>query len=242
MRIMIVGAGQVGAHLCKKFSEEGHDVILIDTELEKLQNIERDLNIMTVHGSGASVRILAEAGIAKTDLFIAVTDSDEVNLIACIMSKQYPVATRVARVRNEDFMEDGMFQNKEVLGIDMVISPDWAMTRELVSLCHASAAFDIAEFADGEIVLLGYTVTEDNPRIGLSLAELGKITCSCQFVITAIIRDGITIIPNGDDLILAKDKIYVMVRRQDITHIEKSFSFIRCAPKKVFIIGGGRIG
>src|SRR5665648_30130 len=84
VRIIIVGAGQVGFYLCERFSREGREVVLIDTNQAKLQRIERDLNIMTVHGSGASARILAEAGIAKTDLFIAVTDSDEVNLISCI--------------------------------------------------------------------------------------------------------------------------------------------------------------
>jgi trk system potassium uptake protein TrkA len=239
---MIVGAGQVGFHLCERFSKEGKDVVLIDTDKLKLQRIERELNIMTVHGSGASARILAEAGIAKTNLFIAVTDSDEVNLIACIVSRQYEVDTRIARVRNEDFLEDGIFHSKDALGIDMIISPDWAMTEELVTLCHVSEAFETAEFANGKLMLLGYQIQEGNPLSGLFLHELQQLRGSHQFVMTAIIRDGKTIIPRGEDQILAGDKIYLMVRRRDIPEVERFFNLTSKTPNNVFIIGGGTIG
>ena len=108
MRIMIVGAGLVGYHLCEKLSAEGQEVVLVDRDESKLRRLERELNILTVAGSGASAKTLEEAGIDKTDLFIAVTDSDEVNLVACIMSKQYEVKKRIARVRNEDFLSPGL--------------------------------------------------------------------------------------------------------------------------------------
>lgn len=100
---MIVGAGEVGRHLCEKLSVEGQEVVLVDQDEAKLRRLERDLNILPVHGSGASMRVLEEGGIERTDLLIAVTDSDEVNLISCILSKQYDVQSRIARVRNEDF-------------------------------------------------------------------------------------------------------------------------------------------
>ena len=242
MRIIIVGAGQVGFHICERFSLENQDVVLIDTDEKKLKRIERDLNIMTIHGSGASARILAEAGIAKTDLFIAVTDSDEVNLIACIMSSQYNVKTRIARVRNQDFLEEGMFPDTKVLDIDMIISPDQAMTDEIVSLCHISAAFDMAKFADGRLMLLGYLIKEGNPRLGMTLNQLMKVHGSHNFIMTAIIRGKDTIIPRGSDAIQAGDKIYIMVRREDIFRVEKFFHLSSQTPHKVFIIGGGRIG
>ena len=242
MRIIIVGAGQVGFHICERFSLENQDVVLIDTDEKKLKRIERDLNIMTIHGSGASARILAEAGIAKTDLFIAVTDSDEVNLISCIMSSQYNVKTRIARVRNQDFLEEGMFPDSKVLDIDMIISPDQAMTDEIVSLCHISAAFDMAKFADGRLMLLGYLIREGNPRLGMTLNKLMKTHGSHNFIMTAIIRGKETIIPRGSDVIQAGDKIYIMVRREDIFRVEKFFHLSSQTPHKVFIIGGGRIG
>ncbi|MDH3349195.1 MAG: Trk system potassium transporter TrkA [Desulfobulbaceae bacterium] len=243
MRIMIVGAGLVGQYLCKKFSSEDRDVILIDRNEEKLQRLEREMNIMTVSGSGASARTLAEAGVAKTDLFIAVTDSDEVNLVACIMSKQYNnVATRIARVRNEDFLTPGLPLNEEALGIDLLISPDWAMTEEIVKLVHVSEAFDTAHFADGKILLLGYHVNDDNSLVGHSLLELRQIHGGHQYVITAIIREGYTIIPRGNDTIQAGDKIYLMVRQNDMSKVEKLFNVSSKLPNKIFIIGGGHIG
>lgn len=242
MRIIIVGAGQVGFHICERFSKEGQDVVLIDTDEKKLQRIARDLNIMTIHGSGASARILAEAGIAKANLFIAVTDSDEVNLIACIMSRQYDVKTRIARVRNEDFLEEAMFLDKKTLDIDLIISPDLAMTDEIVSLCHISAAFDMAKFADGRLMLLGYAIRGDNPRVGMTLTKLQQVHGSHRFIMTAIIRGKDTIIPRGNDTIQAGDKIYIMVRREDIFRVESFFHLSSHTPHKVFIIGGGRIG
>jgi trk system potassium uptake protein TrkA len=197
---------------------------------------------MTIHGSGASARILAEAGIAKADLFIAVTDSDEVNLIACIMSRQYDVKTRIARVRNEDFLEEAMILDKKTLDIDLIISPDLAMTDEIVSLCHISAAFDMAKFADGRLMLLGYAIRGDNPRVGMPLDKLQQAHGSHHFIMTAIIRGKNTIIPRGNDIIQAGDKIYIMVRREDIFRVEKFFHLSSHTPHKVFIIGGGRIG
>jgi len=239
---MIVGAGLVGQYLCSKFSSEGQEVVLIDRDKEKLNRIEQEMNIMTVHGSGASARILAEAGIAKTDLFIAVTDSDEVNLVACIMSRSYNVETRIARVRNEDFLTPGMSLNEEALGIDLLISPDWAMADEIIKLIHVSDAFDTAEFAKGKVLLLGYVVPEDNPFVGKSLFELGSKHDTQQYVMTAIIREGETIIPRGNDIIQAGDKIYLMVLRDQVAQVEQLFHFASKLPEKVFIIGGGDIG
>jgi len=239
---MIVGAGLVGQYLCEKFSTEGQDVILIDSNKEKLQRIERELNIMTVHGSGASARTLAEAGIAKTDLFIAVTDSDEVNLVSCIMSRQYEIATRIARVKNEEFLTPGLTQNEMALGIDLIISPDWAMVEVILQLTRASEAFYTAEFANGQILLLGYQVQHNNPFVGMSLFELKHQHSTRQYVITAIIRGDETIIPHGSSTIQAGDKIYLMVPKNEMAEIEQIFNVASHLPNKVFVIGGSNIG
>lgn len=242
MRVIIVGAGQVGFYLSERLSNEGHEVVLVDSNEKKLQKIERDLNIMTVNGSGAYARTLAEAGIAKTDLFIAVTDSDEVNLIACILSNKYEVTTRIARARNDELLEGGMGLDQQDLNIDMIISPDWAMTQEIVGLCHFSAAFDVAEFAGGRLMLLGYLIHDDNPNIGVHLHEFHNRQGGHHFIMTAILRNGETIIPRGDDRIQGGDKIYIMVRRYDIQAVEDLFNISSKTPEKVFIIGGGNIG
>lgn len=239
---MIVGAGLVGHSLCSKFSSEGHEVILIDSDKEKLQRIEKELNILTVHGSGASAKILAEAGIAKADLFIAVTNSDETNLISCIMSREYDVKTRIARVYNEDFLTPGVSRHEESFGIDLLISPKWAMSEEVIKLIHASSAFDTAQFAKGKVMLLGYVIREDNPFVGMSLLEIGRKQNTGKYVMTAIIRDGRTIIPRGHDVIHAGDKIYLMMLKQDMPSVEKLFNLTRRLPENIFILGGGDMG
>lgn len=232
----------MGYYLCERFSGEGQEVVLIDCDKTKLHRVERDLNIMTVHGSGASARILAESGIAKADLFIAVTDSDEINLISCIMSRPYNVKTRIARVKNEDFLEGGVFHERDDLGINLIISPDVALTEEILGLCKVSAAFHMAEFANGQLMLLGYRIPEDNSSVGLDLFQIRKLHGSHRFIITAIIRDGETIIPRGVDQIQGNDKIYITVRRSDIPAVEKLLGLSSEQPDNVFIIGGGSIG
>jgi len=242
MRIMIIGAGQVGRHLSRKFSAEGQDVVLIDRSETRLRRLERELNILAVHGSGASIRVLEDAGIDNTELFIAVTDSDEVNLVACLLSKKYNVKKRVARVRNEDFLSADAPLNEKALGIDMLISPDRAMTDAIMQLITVSEAFDTSEFADGQVVLLGYVINENNPCVGLSLLKLKQQKGSYRYVVAAIIRDENTIIPGGDDRIEVGDKVYIMVRRQDIPEVESMFNLSSKLPELVFIIGGGTIG
>jgi trk system potassium uptake protein TrkA len=242
MRIMIIGAGQVGRHLSRKFSAEGQDVVLIDRNETRLRRLERELNILAVHGSGASVKVLEDAGIDNTDLFIAVTDSDEVNLVACLLSKKYNVKKRVARVRNEDYLSTDAPLNEKALGIDMLISPDRAMTDEIMQLITVSEAFDTAEFADGQVVLVGYVIHENNPCAGLQLQKLKQLKGSYRYVVAAIIRNDTTIIPGGYDSIEVGDKVYLMVRKLDIAEIEDMFNLASKAPELVFIIGGGTIG
>lgn len=242
MRIMIVGAGEVGRHLCEKLSVEGQEVVLVDEDESKLRRLERDLNILPVHGSGASMRVLEEGGIDRTELFIAVTDSDEVNLISCILSKQYDVQSRIARVRNEDFYSQSGQGTEKALDIDLVISPDLAMADEILRLSALSDAFDVAEFADGQVDLLGYEVYKGNPSVGKSLQQIQAMQPQNNFVIAAIIRDHHTIIPRGNDVIEAGDKIYLVARKKDIMDVEAVFQFTSHMPKDVFIIGGGIIG
>ncbi|MEJ2690963.1 MAG: Trk system potassium transporter TrkA [Deltaproteobacteria bacterium] len=238
MRIIIVGAGKVGYYLSERLSSEGHEVVLIDHDKKILRRLEKELNILPVYGSGASTKTLEEARIDQADLFIAVTDSDEVNLVACIISKQYKVKTRVARVRNEDFYAQGAPINEQALGIDLIISPDIAMAEEIIMLSTRSDAFEVAEFAGGQVVLLGYQVQPGNPCIGTSLTQLKKL----QGVMVAIVREGNTIIPRGNDRIEVSDKIYLVTRKHDIAAVEELFGFSSRKPRKVFIIGGGLTG
>lgn len=238
MRIVIIGAGAVGYHLSAKFSDEGHDVVLVDREAAKLSRLERELNVLPICGSGASIKVLEEAGIERADLLVAVTNSDEVNLVACIISRNYKIKTRIARVRNEDFYSQNTALNEKTLGIDLLISPDRAIGDEILRLSTLSGAFESAEFAHGQVILLGYTVAAGNSNIGKSLLELKGI----MGVIVAIIRQEKTIIPRGGDIIQAEDRIYMVVRKSDMSSTSGLVHLMSQEPKQVFIIGGGAIG
>ncbi len=242
MRILIVGAGAVGGHLCGQLSLEGHDVILVDTDLEKLRKIENDLNIMTIQGNGASAEILEEAGIKKADLFIAVTNIDEVNLIACILAKEYGVARKVARVRNEEYLSASSPLNSSRLGIDLLINPDIAMSEEILKICSRLEAFEAVELAKGDINLIGYEIRPESPLCGVSLKDLRELKGLYDFVVPAIVRQDRTIVPRGEDVIEPGDKLYFIVRRDDIPKVEEIIGVKSLAPKKVFIIGGGHVG
>jgi trk system potassium uptake protein TrkA len=242
MRIVIVGAGQVGRHLCQQLSLEQHEVILIDLDAAHLRKIERDLNIMTVVGNGASATTLEQADISRAELFIAVTNIDEVNLISCILAQQYGSMIRVARVKNEDYMSILSPLSEHHLGIDFVINPDQAMAQEIIKTSELSDAFEVVDFAQGEVVVLGYHIKKDIPICNITLSKLKNLRGLYDFLIVAIIRNGKTIIPRGDDEIIMGDRIYLVAEKKDIRSIEDLLGFESKPPRRVFIIGGGRVG
>ena len=242
MRIIVIGAGEVGRHLCQQLSHEDHDVVLIDRDQDKLRRVERDLNILTITGNGGANSVLREAGVSKADLFIAVTDIDEVNLIACIMAKQFGAGSLIARVRSEDYLNADSPFNGDALGIDLLINPDKVMAEEILRISAFTHSFEIVEFARGEVMLIGYHIDRHNPVNGRALADLKSAKGKHDFVIVAIVREGETLIPRGDDIIRADDKIYIVVRKNDIRATEETLGLQQQPLQKVFIIGGGRVG
>ncbi len=242
MRIMIVGAGEVGYYLSETLSIEGHEVVLVDRDQERVRRLEKMLNVMTVVGNGASAQTLEQGGIEQTDLFIAVTDIDEVNLVSCILSREYGVKKRVARVRNEEFLSPGSPLNEQRLGLDLLINPDRVMAEEIMRISDLSEAFEFIDFAGGQVALLGYRVREGNPTCGITLEELRDLRGMYDFVIAAIVRGNRTIIPRGRDIIEPGDSLYLIARRVEIAAVEYLLNFTSHAPKRVFIVGGGRVG
>ncbi len=237
-----MGAGEVGRHLCQQLSLEDHEVVLVDRDAGHLRRVERDLDILAIQGNGASAKTLEQAEISKAELFIAVTDIDEVNLIACILAKEYGVVRRIARVRNQEYLSLNSPLKEHRLGIDLIINPDQAMAQEILRISRVSEAFEVVDFAHGEVALVGYQIKEDNPACGISLAELKALRGLYNYVVVAIVRDHETIIPRGGDTIRPGDRIYLVAKRQNIAAVEDLLNLRSRAPKKVFVIGGGQVG
>ena len=246
MKILIIGAGQVGYFLCERLSLEGHEVTLIDRSQENLRRAQDRLNVLGIAGNGASAETLEQAGIKGTDIFIAVTDLDEVNILACLLAREYGVRTRVARVKSIEYSGGGGVLSKEKLGIDLLINPDDAVADEIVKIACRTGAFDVAEFVEGQIQFLGYRIGEESPLCDLTLRELGDIRGMYRFVVTAITRGGRTIIPRGDDVIQAGDSIFVFAHQKDLPAIQYLLKLEETETKmhtpRAFILGGGRIG
>lgn len=245
MKILIIGAGQAGYFLCERLSLEGHEVTLIDRNQEQLRKTQDRLNVLGILGNGASAETLEQAGIKQAEIFIAVTDIDEVNILACLLAREYGVPTRVARVKSIEYTTRGAVLSKEKLGIDLLINPEDAVAEEIVKIACRSGAFDVAEFVEGQIQFLGYRIGEKSPLCDLTLRELGEIRGMYRFVVTAIGRGDKTIIPRGDDIIKAGDSIFIFAHQKDLPAIQYLLQPKEARKRRIpraFILGGGRVG
>ncbi len=242
MKGIIVGAGEVGYNIADRLSREGHDITIIERDRSRERLLADKVNALVIHGNGASAEVLQEAGIEKADIFVAVTDQDEVNLVACMTAEEFKVPRKIARIKSFEYGQEEGKLNAAKFGIDLLINPQMVVAEEIFHVIQYTAANEVAEFADGRVVFLGYTITDRSPLAGITLKELGDIRGLYRLVITAINRGDETIIPYGDDTIRVGDLVYFVCNKQDLAAIEYLFGFEKCPTRKVFILGGGRVG
>ncbi|MEW6444138.1 MAG: Trk system potassium transporter TrkA [bacterium] len=242
MKVIVIGAGEVGFHIAERLSKEGHDVTVIEKSREKEQLLRAKLNALVVRGSGASAEALAQAGVAAADLFIAVTDQDEVNLVACLLAHDFGTRRIIARIKSLEYTTAEWAQNARRLGIDLLINPQSVVAEEIYRLVSYTSASEASEFAHGRVVFLGYVIRRGSPLAGITLEELAGIRGIYRMVVTAIARQHETIIPRGGDVIQEGDIVYFVCNKQDVPAINYLFEFEKQPSKTVFILGGERIG
>jgi trk system potassium uptake protein TrkA len=242
MRVIVVGAGEVGFHTAGRLAEEGHDVVLVENDRERLRQVEEGLNVLALGGSGAQAEVLEEAGVRSCDLFIAVTDVDEVNLVACLLAKEYGVPTKIARVKSIEYTGKGAVLSAEKLGIEYFINPLEAVAQDVINIASHAAAVEVAEFADGDILFVGYPIDSDNPVCGLTLAEIRDLGVMYPFIVAAITRGGTTLIPRGEDTIENGDHIFLVMRTADHPSIRYLLGFEKRQVRRIFVLGGGHVG
>lgn len=242
MRVIVVGAGEVGFHTADRLTREGHDVVLIEARRERLREVEERLNVMAVEGSGARAETLEEAGVRSSQIFIAVTDVDEVNLIACMLAREYGVPTKIARVKSVGYTGRGAVLNAQTLGIELLINPLEAVAQDLINIASHSAAVEAKEFSDGQILFVGYRVDPANPVCGLPLADLRELRAMYPFLMAAITRAGRTIIPRGEDTVEAGDHVFLVLRKDDLPSVRYLFGLDQDPVRRVFVLGGGHVG
>ncbi len=241
MKIIIVGAGEVGFHIAQRLSQESQNVVLIDKDHQKTKRITENLDVQAIQGGGTSPRILRAAGIKEADMLIAATDSDEVNLISCLMAKNLnPYMLKIARIRNPEYLEEKELFGQDLLGIDRVINPESVMVENILSVMEIPGASEVINFAEGRVKLIGVIVPKDSPIINRRLSSLKGLADT--LLVGAIIRENQVIIPGGGDTIQADDLVYVVVKDENLNNV-LNFLKPEAAPlRRVIIIGAGQTG
>ncbi len=223
MKAIIIGAGEVGFHIAKLLTVQDNDVVLIDESTAACDRVNEQLDLQTLHGPGASPRLLKTAGIEEADLLIAVTNSDEINMLACQIADRYSVNTKIARVSSPDYFSTESGLTPKDFGIDLLVSPEQRCVAEFVRLLQIPEAREIVDFEDGKVQLVSFRARQSNPLIGKSLAELDASGLLADIRFAAISRRGSSnngnpisnsnrhiIIPRGTDALRQGDEAFVI--------------------------------
>jgi len=249
MYIIIVGAGVVGFHIASLLTEAKHEVAIVEQSEEVVDNVRRQLDVNTILGNAATPKVLRETEVHRADLIIAVTNSDETNILTCFLAKELGAATTVARVRNPEY--SGYFvtaakspsTSRKVirpknLGIDLFINPEFEAAKEITSLLSSFYPTPVENFADGRVQIKDFKVEEKK----IAKKPLGKIKFTKPCVIAAISRAGETIMPSADELIKQDDHVYLVASREFMDELGEMFAQPQRPVKSVVILGGGHLG
>ena len=245
MNIIICGAGRVGFTIAKLLSEQGHSITVIDQSSEDIQKINDSLDVKAIVGKATYPSILEKANAAETDMIIAVTRNDEINMLICqIAFSIFNIPKKIARIRSQDYLNPKFTRvyNKENLPIDVIISPEIEIARSIQRKLEAPGALDSVPFAENQIRLLEILIKDNCKLIGLKLNELTNKFPNLDANIIAIIRKDKSFIPKKTDQVKVDDRIYVIINSSQMAETLEAFGHSEKISKKILIIGGGNIG
>ena len=245
MNIIICGAGRVGFTIAKLLSEQGHSITVIDQSSEDIQKINDSLDVKAIVGKATYPSILEKANAAETDMIIAVTRNDEINMLICqIAFSIFNIQKKIARIRSQDYLNPRFTRvyNKENLPIDVIISPEIEISKSIQRKLEAPGALDSVPFADNKIRLLEIFIKEDCESIGIKFNELTNKYPKLEANIIGINRDNKFFIPKKTDSVKKDDKIYVIINSSQMSETLEAFGHEEKISKKILIIGGGNIG
>lgn len=239
MKIVVVGAGKVGYSLAQRLVQDEHDVYVIEKSPERIKNLENTLDVYLVQGNGSSISLLQEIGIDDIGMLIAVTDSDEVNILACMIGKAAGIPKTIARVRDSEYESDINASIRERLGIDLFINPEMVTAREIYKILKTPAALDVEDFASGAVRLAEFKIRNNLDITGIPLHSL---TLPSNVLVVGIMRGGEMIIPHGGSTLEYMDNVFFLGAKESIDEIEVWLHESTSPTQRVIIIGAGLIG
>lgn len=240
MRILIAGGGKVGQVLVDKLSDEGHEITLIDQNPDVLEHIMEHYDVITVHGNAASMDTLEQAGVDESDLLIAATDADEINLLSCITAHGLnPSIHTIGRIRDPEYRQQAL-KMRDLFALNLVINPEQEAAIEIGRLLKYPGFLNIETFAKGNVEIVSLRIKKDSQLINIPLKKLDSII-KCKVLICAVLRDGVCVIPDGNFVVRENDIIYVTATAENLSTLLKNLGIITKEVKHVLIAGGGKI-
>ena len=241
MRVIIIGAGKVGYTLAERLTAEEHDVIVIDKNEDVVARCLDSLDVLCIRGNGANVKVLLEAGVDRTDIFIASTASDESNMLSCLIAKRLGAKYTIARIRDPEFNESQTLLQSE-LGIDVAINPERATALEISRLLRYPFAGSIESFARGQVEMVEFRATPSDAIVDIPMKELSaKVAGLPRILYTMVERNGQVIIPGGDFAVHSGDRVFVCGDMLTITEYFRFLGRNKQKVRSVMLLGGGRI-
>lgn len=243
MKILIVGAGEVGFHIASHLARENKDVVVIDKDPAAIRRVSDNIDVQVVNGSGSSPVILKEAGINEAEILLAVTNSDETNLVSCMVASLIsPSTKKLARIRHADYDEYHEAFSEHAPHIDTLINPDIEVVKTIDMLMNVPGAVEVSEFADGRVIFVGIRLDKSARLAGVSLSEIFDKTGKKSPLIAALVRNEELIIPRGHHRLEADDLIYFISEKDKLKDSLSIFDKHVEPIDRVLIVGGGGIG
>ncbi len=243
MKVIILGAGQVGSSVAENLASEANDITMVDTDGDKLMALQDHLDIRTVQGVASHPEVLARAGAEDADMVLAVTNSDETNMIACqVAYTLFHTPTKIARVRERDYLRHNQLFDQGALPVDVLISPEQIVTHYIQHLIETPGALQVLDFADGRVRLVAVKAYYGGPLVGHELRALRDHMPGIDARVAAIFRRGRAIIPEGHTVIEADDEVFFVAARGNIRKVMGELRQLDRPVKRVLLAGGGNIG
>lgn len=239
MKIVVVGAGKVGYSLAQRLAQDQHDVYVIEKNGDRIKNLENNLDVNLVQGNGSSISLLQEIGIEDMGMLIAVTDSDEVNMLACMLGKAAGIPKTIARVRDTEYENGTNAVIRDRLGIDLFINPEMVTAQEIYKVLKTPAALDVEDFASGAVRLVEFKIRNNLHVTGIPLR---KLELPPNVLIVGIMRGSDMIIPHGKSTLEYLDNVFFLGAKESIDKVEVWLNEVSRPTQRVVIIGAGLIG